>query len=215
MSNESYKTMPRLFQVYVSEICLMSNERYKTMPQLFQVLMSEIRLVSNGKYRVMPRLFQVHVSGICLMSNGRYRILPRLFQVHVSEQGFHEEVPSPPSFSGEDPSLTRETVDNQLMLTEASLRKHTKAQELLYLQEASKEQPHLFHLKSRRTVGQRCRQKRIRSSGHEQTTDVFKFARNTKGQRGAGTSGGAGLFMSNFPITAVDVKVSHQCFGSE
>ena len=50
MSNESYKTMPRLFQVYVSEICLMSNERYKTMPQLFQVLMSEIRLVSNGKY---------------------------------------------------------------------------------------------------------------------------------------------------------------------
>ena len=207
--------MPQLFQVHMSEIRLMSSGKHRVMPRLFQVHVSGICLMSNGRYGILPLLFQVHVSGICLMSNGRYGILPRLFQVHVSEQGFHEEVPSPPFFSGEDPSMTQETVDNQLMLTEASLRKHTKAQELLYLQEASKEQPHLFHLKSRRTVGQRCRQKRIRSSGHEQTTDVFKFARNTKGQRGAGTSGGAGLFMSNFPITAVDVKVSHQCFGSE
>ncbi|XP_076472321.1 uncharacterized protein LOC143301809 isoform X2 [Babylonia areolata] len=128
-------------------------------------------------------------------------------QVHVSEQGFHEEVPSPPSFGGEDPNQTgREALDNQLMLTEDSLRKHTKAQELLYLQEASKEQPHLFHLKSRRQVMQRNRQKRSRPSGHEETTDVFKFARNSKNQRGAGNSGSPGLFMSNFPITAVDIQ---------
>ncbi|KAL8610002.1 hypothetical protein ACOMHN_029495 [Nucella lapillus] len=129
-------------------------------------------------------------------------------QVHVSEQGFHEEVHSPPSFGGEDPNLTREAVDNQLMLTEDSLRKHTKDQELLYLQEASKDQPQLFHLKSRRQqVMQRNRQKRCRPSGHEETTDVFKFARNSKTQRGANNNTGSpGLFMSTFPITAVDIK---------
>lgn len=128
-------------------------------------------------------------------------------QVHVSEQGFHEEVPSPPSFNTEDPSQTRESIDNPAILTQDSLRKHTKAQELLYLQETSKEQPHLFHMKSRRSVGQSSRQKRSRPSGHEETTDVFKFARNAKGQRGSGTSGPPGLFMPNFPMTSVDIKV--------
>ena len=54
-------------------------------------------------------------------------------QVHVSEQGFHEEVPSPPSFGGEE-KLSDDSVDNQLSLTVDSLRRHTKAQELLYLQ---------------------------------------------------------------------------------
>ena len=53
--------------------------------------------------------------------------------MHVSEQGFHEEVPSPPSFGGEE-KLSDDSVDNQLSLTVDSLRRHTKAQELLYLQ---------------------------------------------------------------------------------
>ncbi|PVD35609.1 hypothetical protein C0Q70_02572 [Pomacea canaliculata] len=126
-------------------------------------------------------------------------------QVHVSEQGFREEIPSPPSFS-EDPHLTREAVDNQLALTEESLRKHTKAQERLYLQKASKEQPHLFHMCPRRKA-MRVRQKRTRPCTHEET-DIFKFARNSLGQRGSNLNSGSGggLFMSNVPMTTVDIK---------
>ncbi|KAK7485793.1 hypothetical protein BaRGS_00022974, partial [Batillaria attramentaria] len=121
--------------------------------------------------------------------------------VHVSEPGFHEEIPSPPSFH-EDAHLTKEAIDNQLMLTEDSLRKHTKAQELLYLQEASIEQPQL--LMRPRKMGTR-RPKRSRPAGHDET-DVFKFARGSKGPRGQPGSAGAGLFMPNFPMTSVDIK---------
>ena len=150
----------------------------------------------------------------------------------MSEQGIHEEVPSsPPSFSGEDAGLGRDAMDSQVSLTESSLRKHTKAQELLYLQKASKEELHLLHLKSRRQVGQRSRQKRSRVAGLEETTNVFKFARSSKGQRqgsgggggggagggggggggtGSGGGGAPGLFMTNVPITAVDVKVRRE-----
>ncbi|XP_076451347.1 uncharacterized protein LOC143287288 [Babylonia areolata] len=124
-------------------------------------------------------------------------------QVHVSEQGAQEEVPrSPTSLSAEDPALTPEVTDRPLTLTltEASLHRHTKAQEVLYLREAG---PHLHHLTSR----QRGCQKRHHPSGSEEGSSVNKLSRrgSSKGERHIGKSG-AGLFMSTAPISAVDVK---------
>lgn len=123
----------------------------------------------------------------------------------MSDQGKDEEIPSPPSFSDES-HPTREAADNQLVLTEESLRKHTKAQERLYLQRASKEQPYLFHMRPCRRGG-RVRQKRGRPVTHEET-DVFKFARTSMGQRGANPNSGSGMFISNVPMTSVDIKVN-------
>nr|AWY10929.1 period [Hermissenda crassicornis] len=75
-------------------------------------------------------------------------------QVHVSEQGHGEEMMSPSAFDDEAVGQTAVVVppkevsaDNIRVLTEESLKKHTKVQELLYLQKIAEEQPLLLNMR--------------------------------------------------------------------
>lgn len=95
------------------------------------------------------------------------KILLQLFhsQVHVSEQGHGEDMPSLPTF-GDEAMPPYESADSIHLLTEETLKMHTKIQERLYLQRVSEEQPLFLNM---------CRIRVIKLQNGRFTINLFAF----------------------------------------
>ncbi|XP_059176055.1 uncharacterized protein LOC131955795 isoform X2 [Physella acuta] len=115
-------------------------------------------------------------------------------QVHVSEQGHGEEMLSPPTF-GDEAMPRHESTDNIHLLTEETLKKHTKLQERLYLQTISEEQPLLLNM--RRIKGSRNASVQKRPRPRELGDDM-ELAKHPCTKSGVFRSS-SNIFMQSFP----------------
>nr|AWY10931.1 period [Tritonia tetraquetra] len=122
-------------------------------------------------------------------------------QVHVSEQGHGEEMMSPPVFGDESVGQAammvpqkEVTSGNIRVLTEESLKKHTKIQELLYLQKIAEDQPLMLNM--RRIKG--CQNSPQKRPWPREPNEVEEKAKHPCPVSGVFRSS-SNIFMQSFP----------------